>query len=70
MAAGFEAAVKFPDPVIDESFRDGAGNLLPRVERRRFVEAYDAVVGGRGGGDAERLYQHGDAAERRAAGTL
>ena len=59
VAAAFEAAVKAPDRrVPGETFRAGAAGLLPKIERRRFAAAYDAVVAGRGGdgaGGAERL---------------
>ena len=56
LAAGIEAAVKFPAPVEDCDFRDGAFNLLPRVERGTFVRAYDAVLAGRDAPDEERLF--------------
>jgi len=57
VAAAFEAAVKYPGKAVPgEELREGAAALLPKVERRRFVRAYDAVVAGRGGDDAERLY--------------
>lgn len=59
VAAAFEAAVKAPGRAIaGETFRTGAAGLLPKLERRRFAEAYDAVVAGRfpgGGGEDERL---------------
>ncbi len=56
VAAAFEAAVKAPDRrVAGETFRDGAAGLLPKVERRRFAAAYDAVVAGRGGDVSECL---------------
>ena len=48
--------MKFPGEVVPgESLRDGAATLLPRLERRRFVRAYHAVVNGRGGGDDAHL---------------
>ncbi len=58
VAAAFEAAVKYPGQVSggSESFREAAAPLLPKIERARFVTAYNAVVGGRNGGDAERLF--------------
>ena len=55
LAAGIEAAVKFPAPVEDSDFLEGATRLLPRVERATFLAGYDAVLAGRGGGDGERL---------------
>lgn len=55
VAAGLEAAVKYPGALEDQDFRTGAATLLPRIERARFVEAYDAVLEGRGAGDDERL---------------
>jgi hypothetical protein len=56
VAAAFEAAVKAPDRrVAGETFRAGAAGLLPKIERRRFAAAYDAVVRGRGGDEAQRL---------------
>ena len=56
VAAGLEAAVKLPYTVVpQEPFRAGAANLLAKVERARYAQAYDAVVMGRGGADAERL---------------
>lgn len=56
VAAAFEAAVKAPGRrVPGESFRQGAAALLPKVERRRFAAAYDAVVAGRGADESERL---------------
>lgn len=55
LAAGIEAAVKFPAPVEDCDFREGAATLLPRVERASFLVGYDAVLAGRGAGDLEGL---------------
>lgn len=58
VAAAFEAAVKYPGRVVaGETLRQGAAALLPKVERKRFVRAYDAVVRGRGGDlEDEGLY--------------
>ncbi|PIE17017.1 MAG: hypothetical protein CSA66_06985 [Proteobacteria bacterium] len=58
IAAGIDAAVKNPAQLAPgEALREGAATLLPRVERRRFLAAYDAVLAGRGGGDdRERLF--------------
>lgn len=50
IAAAFDAAVKYPGRIVpNEELRVGAAALLPKVERARFVRAYDAVVRGRGG---------------------
>lgn len=50
VAAAFEAAVKYPGRLAPgEELRTGAAALLPKVERRRFVRAYDAVIAGREG---------------------
>jgi len=50
VAAAFEAAVKYPGRLAPgEDLRTGAASLLPKVERRRFVRAYDAVIAGREG---------------------
>lgn len=56
IAAGFDAAVKFPLELQRETFREGAATLMPRIERARFVEAYELVVQGRAGGDDDRLF--------------
>lgn len=56
VAAAVEAAVKYPAETDATNFRQGAANLLPKVERARFPRAYDAVVAGRGGADGERLF--------------
>ncbi len=58
IAAAFDAAVKYPGRLVpNEDLRTGAAALLPKVERARFVRAYDAVVSGRGGDLAvEGLY--------------
>jgi hypothetical protein len=55
LAAGIEAAAKVPGAVESTSLLDGTANLLPRVERRRFLLGYDAVLAGRDAGDGERL---------------
>jgi hypothetical protein len=56
VAAGVEAAIKAPGRLIPgETLRDGVKALLPRVERARFVAAYDAVKAGLGLGDDARL---------------
>jgi len=56
VAAGFDAAIKSPaEPTPGETFRAGAPSLFPKLERRRFVDAYNAVVTGRGGGQGEML---------------
>jgi hypothetical protein len=56
VAAAFEAAVKYPGELApEETLRDGAAPLLPKLERARFVRAYDAVVAGAGKDDAHRL---------------
>lgn len=50
VAAAFEAAVKYPGRLAPgEDLRTGAAALLPKVERQRFVRAYDAVIAGREG---------------------
>lgn len=44
VAAAVEAAVKYPGKrPPGEDFRTGAAALLPKIERRRFALAYDAV---------------------------
>lgn len=44
VAAALEAAVKYPGKTAPgEALRTGAAALLPKLERRRFVDAYDAV---------------------------
>ncbi|TNF22740.1 MAG: hypothetical protein EP329_28285 [Deltaproteobacteria bacterium] len=56
VAAAFEAAVKYPGQLAPgEELREGAAPLLPKIERARFVRAYDAVVAGAGRDDAHRL---------------
>jgi hypothetical protein len=56
VAAGIEAAVKAPGRLVPgEPLREGAKALLPRIERARFADAYDAVVLGSGKGEAMRL---------------
>jgi hypothetical protein len=57
VAAGLEAAIKAPGRVNvpGEALRDGVKALLPRVERGRFVAAYDAVKLGLGLGPEARL---------------
>lgn len=53
VAAALEAAVKYPAKLVPgEDFRTGAAALLPKLERRRFAETYDAV---RSGTEGERL---------------
>lgn len=48
-AAGFDAAIKSAAEVTpEESFLKGAPGMYPKLERRRFVEAYDLVVAGTG----------------------
>jgi hypothetical protein len=50
VAAAFDAAVKYPGrQAPGEDLRKGAATLLPKLERARFGQAYDAVVLGRGG---------------------
>lgn len=58
VAAAFEAAVKYPGRLAPgEDLRTGAAALLPKLERARFGQAYDAVVRGRGADIAvEGLY--------------
>jgi hypothetical protein len=58
VAAGLEAAIKAPGRLVPgESLRDGLKALLPRVERARFVQAYNAVKDGQGlGADAHVLH--------------
>jgi len=56
VAAAFEAAVKYPGELAPgEPLRDGAAPLLPKLERARFVTAYNAVIDATGRGDAHRL---------------
>jgi hypothetical protein len=56
VAAGLEAAIKAPGRLVpDEGLREGVKALLPRVERARFVAAYDAVKAGLGLGLEARL---------------
>lgn len=55
LAAGIEAAVQVPGVVEATSLLEGTANLLPRIEGRRFLLGYDAVLRGRGAGDGERL---------------
>ncbi len=56
IAAGIEAAVKAPGRLVaGEPLREGAKALLPRIERARFADAYDAIALGGGKGDAMRL---------------
>jgi hypothetical protein len=43
VASGLEAAVKIGAPVEDSDFVVGGANLLPQVERTRFVDAYHAA---------------------------
>ncbi|MDP6943207.1 MAG: hypothetical protein QF464_03575 [Myxococcota bacterium] len=43
VASGLEAAVKIGTPVEDSAFVAGAANLLPQIERTRFVTAHDAA---------------------------
>ncbi|MFO0750247.1 MAG: hypothetical protein U1F43_31950 [Myxococcota bacterium] len=55
VAAAIEAAVKVPAKLVPgEDFRTGAAALLPKLERRRFVDAYDAV---RPGADERLLWR-------------
>ncbi len=56
VAAAIEAAVKYPSEVDASTFREGAANLLPKVERARFPQAYDAVVYGRDGSVDDGLF--------------
>lgn len=56
VAAGITAAIKTPGELEDEDFRLGAATVMPRIERARFRDAYDAVVVGGGGDDALRMY--------------
>ena len=44
VASGLEAAVKIGAPIEDSDFVTGAANLLPQVERSRFVDAYLAAT--------------------------
>ena len=56
VAAGFDAAIKSPAELQPgESFVAAAPALFPKLERKRFILAYNAVVDGRGGDDAEKL---------------
>lgn len=56
IAAGFESAIKAPGRLVaGENLREGARHLLPRVERARFADAYDAVIEGAGGDSAKKL---------------
>ena len=56
VAAGFEAAIKAPGRLVpNESLREGARHILPRIERARFAEAYDAVVDAAGGDPSRKL---------------
>ncbi|MCB9730866.1 MAG: hypothetical protein H6744_14675 [Deltaproteobacteria bacterium] len=55
VAAGIEAAIKYPGRTADEDFATGATTLLPKIEHRRFVEAYAAVLTGRGAPESEQL---------------
>jgi hypothetical protein len=55
VAAGIEAAIKYPGRAADEDFATGATQLLPKVESRRFVDAYAAVLAGRGAPEGEQL---------------
>lgn len=57
VAAGIDAAVKFPARFeAKQTFAEGAASLLPKIERRRFADAYDAIVASREGDDEERLF--------------
>lgn len=58
VAAGLEAAIKAPGRLVPgETLRDGLKALLPRLERARFVAAYNAVKAGAGlGTDAHLLH--------------
>ncbi|MEZ4265318.1 MAG: hypothetical protein R3F39_02980 [Myxococcota bacterium] len=55
VAAGLEAAIKYPGRAANEDFATGATTLLPKVESRRFVDAYAAVLAGRGAPESEQL---------------
>lgn len=55
VAAGLEAAIKYPGRVVNQDFVIGAATLLPKIESRRFVDAYTAVLAGRGAPASERL---------------
>lgn len=57
VAAGVDAAIKRTGRFdAKQTFAEGAAALLPKIERRRFVTAHDAVIAGRGGDDGERLF--------------
>jgi hypothetical protein len=57
VAAGVDAAIKRSGRFdARQTFAEGAAALLPKVERRRFVTAHDAVIAGRGGDAGERLF--------------
>jgi hypothetical protein len=56
IAAGLDAALSFPCQVEPgETFLQGAANLLAKIERRRFVDAYNTVVLATGAGDDARI---------------
>jgi hypothetical protein len=56
LAAGVEAAVKCPGTTKDSDFKQGAATLLPRIERRRFILAYEGVLAGRDAPESEHLF--------------
>ena len=56
VAAGLEAAVKYPGELAPgEPLRDGAAPLLPKLERRRWVDAYDLAALAQGKGPEHRV---------------
>ncbi|MGM0575247.1 MAG: hypothetical protein ACQEXJ_05915 [Myxococcota bacterium] len=56
VAAGIEAAVKYPGRTVDQPFVEGGGALLPRIERRSYVDAYTAVLRGRDAAEGEQIH--------------
>lgn len=58
VAAGIDAALTLVAAVDEETFRQGAATLLCRLERRRFVQAFNAIA------DAGQRGDHGQLLSR------